>query len=214
MFKGIREPDNFYTHAIPALACIPFTMYLVAALSGSLAITAALLYGLSMFLLFTASSLYHSIPKTDRELFFWKKIDHSFIFVMIAGCYTPTLLLIFDGKTQIALFSYMWSIAMIGIAIKLSGKLTQGWVSLAFYLAMGWTIVVVMKDLIEKLSTPALFWLFVGGFFYSAGAYFYNLDKRKAFLPKFSYHAVWHLFVVAGALAHVVFNGHYIFKIF
>lgn len=211
--KYINEPDNFFTHAIPAVLVIPVTGFMAFNVTSGVAQFAALLYGITMLMLFSASSLYHSIPRNDKQLLFWKKVDHSCIFLMIAGAYTPITLLVFTGTTQTALFSYIWTVALAGMGIKISGKLQRGWVSLTIYLAMGWTSIVLIKDLIEILPVIALFWMFLGGFFYSVGAYFYSKDKRKAFLPKFSYHAVWHLFVVAGAASHVYFNCKYIFKL-
>ncbi len=209
----IREPDNFFTHAIACLLTLPAMYYMCTQVNGGTAFIAATVYGLSMICLFSASALYHSIPTTEKQLFFWKRIDHSCIFLMIAGAYTPTILLVFEGTTQTALLTYMWGMTFIGVIIKVSGKLTQGWVSLTLYLALGWTIVVLLNELIEKLPIPALLWLFGGGVFYSIGSYFYRLDKRVQIQP-FSYHAVWHLFVIAGAAAHFVFNCKYILKLF
>lgn len=204
----IREPGNFYTHAIPAVGSIPAFAYMAYVSDSPLKIFTTLLYGGCFLLLFTASSLYHSIPRNDQEIRFWQKIDHAGIYLMIAGTYTPTVLLLFSGWLMWTMISIVWAIAVFGVITKLSGKLRSHKLSLSLYLAMGWLIVLVLKQMFEVLPGWALFWLFFGGFFYTAGAYFYSLDKKIK--PNIGYHEIWHVFVFAGAACHYYYTLYYL----
>jgi hemolysin III len=109
--RTIREPVNFYTHVIPAILAIPGTVLLLNRADLPIEYTAAWVYGICTVVLFGISSIYHSYPNTEAEVRFWQKIDHCCIYLMIAGSYTPTALLVFDGYTRWTLFGMIWTIA-------------------------------------------------------------------------------------------------------
>lgn len=203
----IREKGNFYTHAVPAVLCIPALGYLLRAADTDLKFYASVIYCISFLLLFTASSLYHGVPQNDEQKKQWRKLDHASIYLMIAGTYTPTLFILFHGTLMWVLLGVQWGIALFGITMKLSGRLMNHRLSLSLYLAMSWMIVFVIKQMYDQLPIEALYWLFGGGLFYSVGAFFYNLDKKH---PGKLYHEIWHLFVVGGASCHYYYTLNYL----
>lgn len=153
---------------------------------------ASIVYGMSLVLLFTASTLYHGIPHAGAKPLL-RVIDHASIYVLIAGSYTPYTLISLRGATGYTLFAIVWTIALIGIAIELLGVRHRG-IRVALYLGMGWIGMFAAQPLYASL-TPAGFWLLVGGgLCYSLGVPFY-MAKRMPFN-----HATWHAFVLAGSV--------------
>lgn len=207
--RAIREPVNFFTHVIPAIAALPAAWYLVQLSETSLQFTAAVVYGICGFVLFGASSLYHGYPRTEKGIRFWQKFDHCSIYLMIAGSYTPTSLLVFDGWVKWSLFAMIWTIALVGCLLKIFNKLQNNALSLAIYILMGCLIVPLVAEMASKLPLAALMWMFVGGAFYIGGTIFFYQDKP---LGRYIHcHEIWHLFVVGGAVSHYIYNSLYLF---
>lgn len=155
------------------------------------------IYGTSLILLYLASTLYHAARNPVRKARF-KIIDHAAIFILIAGTYTPFLLVTLNGLWGWSLFGIVWGLALIGIFIKIffTGKFKV--FSTTAYILMGWVIIVAIKPLAENLIFEGLLWLFAGGILYSVGAVFYLIKK----LP-FN-HAIFHFFVLGGSFCHFV----------
>ena len=129
---------------------------------------------------------------------------------MIAGSYTPTSLLVFDGWIRWALFGIVWAIALTGCALKIFNRLQHKGISLGIYIAMGALVVPLLNNMLEKLPFAAIGWMLLGGLFYVGGTFFYYKDKP---LGKFVHsHEIWHLFVIAGAVSHYVYNYFYLFS--
>ncbi|WP_113639383.1 PAQR family membrane homeostasis protein TrhA [Nubsella zeaxanthinifaciens] len=210
MQKYIREPGNFITHFLPAVLALP-GMYLLLQKSSTLfEETAAIVYGLGIFVLFSVSAIYHSVPKTEYGIRFWQKFDHCCIYLMIAGSFTPTALLIFDGWVRWLLFGLVWLIAILGCLLKIFNRLKKGNLSTGLYIAMGCLIIPFMAKMVEQIPVIGLFWLLLGGVFYIGGTYYYAKDK-----PLYKYlhsHELWHVFVNLGALSHFIYNYSYVFK--
>lgn len=207
--KTIREPINFYTHLIPAILAIPGTVILLNHADRAIELTAAWIYGLCTIILFGISAIYHSYPRTEPEIRLWQKMDHCSIYLMIAGSYTPTALLVFDGYTRWTLFGMIWSIALAGSMLKIFNRLQHKGLSLGIYIAMGALIVPLMNQMAEKLPLSAIVWMLIGGIFYITGTIFFYRDKP---MGKYIHsHEVWHVFVFAGALSHYVYNYLYLF---
>lgn len=207
--RTIREPVNFYTHVIPAILALPGTGLLLMRANSQAQFTAAWIYGICTFVLFGISSTYHSYPVTGKEIRFWQKFDHCCIYLMIAGSYTPTALLVFDGNIRWSLFAMIWTIAVLGCLLKIFNRLKNTVLSLAIYIAMGALIVPLISEMAEKLPVLAIGWMLLGGLFYVSGTFFYYKDKPMGKL--LHSHEIWHLFVVAGALSHYVYNYFYLF---
>ena len=207
--RTIREPVNFYTHVIPAILAIPGAFLLLMRADTQAQHTAAWIYGICTFVLFGISSAYHSYPVTEKEIRFWQKFDHCCIYLMIAGSYTPTALLVFDGYIRWSLFAMIWTIAIAGCLLKIFNRLKNTVLSLTIYIAMGALIVPLISEMAEKLPFSAIGWMLLGGLFYAGGTFFYYKDKPMGKL--LHSHEIWHLFVVAGALSHYVYNYFYLF---
>ncbi|MFT5762220.1 MAG: hemolysin III, partial [Polaribacter sp.] len=156
-----------------------------------------LIFGLSLIILYAASTLYHSAtkPKLRRRL---NIFDHAAIYVLIAGTYTPFTIITLEGETGWIIFGLTWLFALTGIILKLffTGKFDK--LSTTMYVLMGWQIVFVINPLLENLSEQGLFWLFAGGVFYTVGAVLYSIKK----IPY--NHAIFHFFVLAGSLSHFI----------
>lgn len=153
------------------------------------------IYGATLILLYLASTLYHSFPKGKVKKVF-KVLDHSAIFLLIAGCYTPLTLIALRGALGWTLFGIVWGIAILGIVFKVIFIEKFKMLSTAMYLAMGWIIVFAIKPLTENISKESLIFLVAGGITYSIGAIFYSIKKMK-----FN-HSIWHLFVIGGSVFH------------
>ena len=152
-------------------------------------------YALSMVLLFSASALYHMAVTADRR-YFYKKLDHTAIYYLIAGTYTPFLSIALPTAKAHYLLIALWVIAIIGTLFKLVFIHSFQKISLFAYLAMGWLALLVIDDMQRFLSAQALTWLIAGGISYTVGALFYALKKVRYA------HAIWHLFVLIGAGLH------------
>ncbi|MCL2289922.1 MAG: hemolysin III family protein [Bacteroidetes bacterium] len=165
-------------------------------LSGSVTkIASVSIYSFCMIMLYCASTLYHfeENESVKKKL---KVLDHASIYLLIAGTYTPFLLINLKGSIGIILFVIVWSIALLGITAKIFFLNKFKKLSLAVYLVMGWIIVFAIKPLIVAISITGLIFIALGGIFYSGGVYFY-VRKDKEF-----YHSIWHIFVLLGTIMH------------
>lgn len=190
-----EEIANAITHGIGFILSISgFILLVMRAITfeDNLFLICAIIFGVSMILLYLCSTLLHSIHfKKTRKLF--TILDHSAIYVLIAGTYTPFLLLVLEDTLGWILFFVVWSIAIGGIVFKSIFVDKYNVVSTIAYLIMGWLIVVAIKPIYHSLGTIGFILLLCGGVFYSLGTIFYLWEK----LP-FN-HAIWHLFVLAGS---------------
>lgn len=160
------------------------------------AVVSTAIFGTSMIILYTSSTLYHAITDVNikKKL---KKLDHISIYYLIAGSYTPFLLVSMRGATGWTVFGIVWGLAIIGTFLKLfsQGSGTKAW-SIGLYLGMGWMILLVSKTLFKELPTIGLVFLALGGLFYTLGVFFYVWKSKKYT------HAIWHLFVLVGTIMH------------
>ena len=190
-----EEIANAVTHGVAALLSIAGLAVLVAfavLYSGSPKVVAAVsIFGASMVFLYTASTLYHSIPnpRANKVL---QYLDHSMIYVLIAGSYTPFCLITLQGYTGIALLCAVWLIAIAGISLQAVLLNKADWINCLLYLSMGWLAVFVIDPLVSTLDSTGLALLVAGGLAYTVGVVFYIFER----IP-FS-HAIWHTFVFAG----------------
>ena len=211
----IREPGSAITHFIgmlmAGLAAVP--LMAKAGMTGSgIAVGAMMIFAMSMMSLYGASTLYHSVNVKGKVLKVFKKIDHMMIFVLIAGSYTPVCLLILNHELGYPLLIAVWSIAIVGMFVKLFWVTCPKWFSSVIYIAMGWVCVFVFRELLESLPVAAFLWLLVGGLLYTAGGVIYAF-KFSFFNAKHKYfgsHEIFHLFVMAGSICHFIFMYHYV----
>lgn len=193
-----EEIASSVTHGIGFLLALAMLCLLVvyAALRGTVwHVVACSLYGTTLILLYAASTLYHAFqwPRAKAVL---KIIDHSAIFMLIAGTYTPFLLVPLRGGWGWSLFGVIWGMALVGVGFKLFFAGRFKLVSTLIYIGMGWIVMIAVRPLWLNLPRGGLLWLLAGGLFYTGGTVFY-LNKRIPFN-----HAIWHGFVLAGSLCH------------
>jgi len=196
-YDAIEERINYISHGIGAALSVIAGILLV--IKGSYLSTGQWIglwvYALSMIVLFSASMLYHMATTADRR-YFYKKIDHTAIYYLIAGTYTPFLAIaIPTAKAQYLLIA-LWIIAVLGTLFKFIFIHRFQKLSLFAYLAMGWLALLVIDDMQKYLSVQSLTFLIIGGLAYTVGALFYAL-KRVRYT-----HAIWHIFVLIGAGSH------------
>ena len=191
-----EEIANSITHGLgAALAIAAIVICVVTAVShgGGIRLAAALIYSISMLLEYLASTLYHALrPEGAKRVF--KVLDHSGIYLFIAGTYTPFCLVTLMNSHGILLCAIVWTLAVVGIALEAFWVFRPRWVSAAIYLLMGWCVVAFLPDLIANLPTPGLILLVAGGVCYSIGCIFYVLKKVKFM------HTVFHVWVLAASV--------------
>jgi hemolysin III len=194
------EMANAITHGFGILFGIA-SLPVVAAISTKVdkpsAIVAAAIYAFSFIMLFTFSTLYHATvqPEVKRGL---KVLDHISIYFLIAGTYTPFLLIYMLNSFGITLLSVLWGLSLFGIVFKILSAGRLRYISTLIYIAMGWILLVGGKVFFNTLSTPVIVMVVVGGGIYTLGTLFY-LNKKWVW-----HHVVWHLFVLSAAVCHYV----------
>ncbi|MGO2147063.1 MULTISPECIES: PAQR family membrane homeostasis protein TrhA [Halomonas] len=199
-FSALEERLHSISHGVGALlsvvgAVVLLVMASIAAQVDPWKLTSLGLYGMTLVLLYTASTLYHGIPHR-----LWKQrfqlLDHCAIYLLIAGTYTPFLLVNMRGPTGWALFAAVWSLALIGITCKLLWPQRLSIFRVVIYLLMGWMILLASEEMAAKLSVTGIALLAAGGITYTVGVIFYAVRA----IPY--NHAIWHLFVVGGSICH------------
>lgn len=195
-----EELASALTHGLAAVAALAGSAVLItlAALYGDAwQLGASIVFGVTLLLLYVASTLYHSVqhPVAKGRL---KVFDHCAIYLLIAGTYTPFTLIGLRGPWGWGLFIAIWTLAIGGVVFKLfyTGRYKR--LSTLIYIAMGWLIIVAIKPMLNSLDAWTLGWLLAGGLFYTLGTYFYHRES----IP-YS-HAIWHMFVIAGSVCHFV----------
>ena len=196
-----EEIANSISHGVGFLAAAAVTPVLIIAAipSGVAAITGASIFGATMMILYLASTLYHAFPHTRKAKRLFQVLDHSAIFLLIAGTYTPFTLSVLKGPWGWTLFAIVWALAIFGVVLKSVRPVGTSRLSVALYLGMGWLAVIAVQPLWNSLSAGGIFWLIAGGVMYTAGVAFFVYDHRLRYN-----HFIWHLFVLAGTGCHVV----------
>ena len=194
------EKFNAVTHLVAASLVLPAAIVLVvlAAQSGDpWKIASVSIYGLTLTLLYTFSTLYHSLSGRAKQVL--QKLDHQSIYLLIAGSYTPFCMVTLRGVWGWSLLGTVWGLAVLGSLQELWQKSEARILSVVIYVVMGWAVVVALVPLRAALGNAGFAWVAIGGLFYTVGIVFYALDTRLRHA-----HGVWHLFVMAGSTAHYV----------
>jgi hemolysin III len=160
------------------------------------------LYGLTLILMFSSSGIYHLTQAGPKITLFLRKLDHSAIYLLIAGTYTPICLHYFTGFWRDGFLAIIWALGLIGIAVKLFVINAPRWVTAAVYLLMGWISIAGVGEILSKMPPGAIVWLLAGGLFFTGGAVVYTLKKPNPFPGVFGFHEIWHIFVILGAFSH------------
>jgi hemolysin III len=199
-----EEQLNVISHAMGVLFAMWVMWDLLQKSEGVKAYISTTIYSASIFILFISSTLYHASIQPKLRAFY-KKCDHCAIYLLIAGTYTPFLLLSLSGVWSWATLSFIWSVAVAGVAYKILVKNGSKKISLATYLLMGWFALAIIYPLYLNIDINALYWLLAGGISYSLGTVFYSAKSTQ-----FS-HAIWHLFVIAGCVCHYIGISRYVY---
>ncbi len=201
-----KEPASAYTHFAGVAGGIVGLVVLVVVSAGDAPKTVGMtLFGGTLVLLFLASASYHFFDLGERGNRWLRRIDHSAIFLFIAGSYVPPLIHTLDGAWRISMLSVVGGLAVAGVVMKLFWLGGPRWLTTAFYLALGWVLVVPAYQVLPRLTVNGLIWVTLGGLIYTAGAVVYARKRPDPLPGVFGFHEVWHLFVLAGAACHFVF---------
>lgn len=205
MRKKFRDPISGLTHLLGAILSVGALAWLlwVAIQQGNVwQIVSFTVFGVSLILLYTSSAIYHIVQASARVIQNLRRLDHTMIFVLIAGTYTPFCLGPLRGPWGFWLLGIIWGIGILGILFSIFWIDAPRWLSTSLYLAMGWAIVVAAVPLVRSLPGGALVWLAIGGLMYSLGAVIYATKKPNPLPGVFGFHEIWHLFVLAGSFSH------------
>ncbi|MDU5105701.1 MULTISPECIES: PAQR family membrane homeostasis protein TrhA [unclassified Clostridium] len=208
MEKYLREPINSLTHFIGAILSV---FALIAMLvkgfinnSSTVTIASVIIFGISLILLYTVSATYHGVITSDKVIFRLRKLDHSMIFILIAGSYAPFSLIALGGSRGTIFFTIIASIAISGILFRMLWFNCPRWLQTALYIGLGWAAIFMIKPLSQVLSPISLFLLVLGGVLYTVGGVIYGLKPKKLQLGKFGFHEIFHIFIILGSLCHFI----------
>ncbi len=196
-YQGREEALHAWSHAIGALLSLTGLCLMLWRLpSGEPnALLAVCAFGLSLILLYSCSAGYHACTDAKRKAF-WRKLDHSAIYLLIAGTYTPFTLISLKDSWGFYLVLVIWGIALLGVALEFVAHLKFKKLSLMLYLLMGWLVVVAAEPMLNHVPAGGLWWLLAGGLCYSGGVVFYLWHSLRF------HHLIWHCFVMAGSACH------------
>jgi|TARA_B110000495_G_C22900264_1_gene525324 hemolysin III len=204
--KYIEEILNSTSHGIAAIASIIGFIALIIFSSSNQdwILFSTIVYGLSLIILYTSSALYHGL-KNKKIKHIFRILDHCSIFILIAGTYTPVLLISIGGSTGWWLFGIQWTLVLMGFIFKIfyTGKYES--ISILIYIIMGWMIIFKWNHLTNAISDSAFNLLLAGGIVYTMGIFFYLLDSKIKY-----FHFIWHLFVITGSILHYTMVYKYI----
>jgi len=201
----IREPVNGASHLIGLLLAGGGTILLLHLAKGPEQLVAFGVYGATLILLYSASTLYHSLTLPERPRRALRTLDHIAIYFLIAGTYTPVALITLKGPVGWTLLAAVWLIALAGVPFKLFFLNAPVWLSTGTYLAMGYLALIAVVPIARAVSFRGLAWLVAGGIAYTVGAVVYARQRPDPFPGRFGHHEIWHLLVLAGSGCHFAF---------
>lgn len=205
MFSKFRDPVSSLTHIFGALFSVIGLIILLSSPSSqgnTLNITCLSIFGISLILLYTASSVYHTVISSQKVINVLRRIDHSMIYVLIAGSYTPLCLIGLKGKLGITILITIWSLTIFGIIFKNLWFNAPRWLSTALYIIMGWLVIIAIYPLSKVISFTEMMWLFSGGIMYTVGGLIYATKWPKITTKYFGFHEIFHVFILLGSFCH------------
>lgn len=201
----LRDPVSGLTHlfgALLSIVALVLLLYYSITRATPWHIVAFSIFGGSLILLYTASSLYHLLSISEKGIAILRRIDHMMIFVLIAGTYTPICLLALRGPWGWSLLSIIWGIALGGIVLKGFWFNIPRWVSTLIYALMGWLVVIAFFPLVKAIPLGGFLWLVAGGLLYTIGALIYGLKWPNITSKFIGFHEIFHIFVLMGSFSH------------
>lgn len=204
-YDGLR-PWSAITHGLGALSALLGTLLLLLRTwqggGGSWHYVTFSIYGLSMVLLYSASTLYHCVNTSVRGRIALRKLDHSSIYFLIAGTYTPICLIPLRGAWGWTLFGVIWGLALLGLVMALLWINAPRWLTAGIYIFMGWLAIIAIYPLSQAMPGRGLFWLLLGGVVYTIGGVLYALKWPGRGNPRFGCHEIFHVFILLGSVCH------------
>jgi hemolysin III len=198
-----QELFNFYSHLAGMIAAVIGTVYLAMVASRSASgLATALIYGISVVFLFSASSLYHAFKKKDNELSFWRRMDRLAIFFMIAGTFTPVCYFYLNGAYKWSMIIFQWSLVGVGVISQIFFPRAPRKLYTVIYLFMGWSGLFIVKQILANMSLFQGVLLFSGAAAFTLGGIIYAIKKPKMFPGIFSFHELFHITVLIGGVLH------------
>lgn len=194
-----EEIANTFSHGLGLLVAIlgtPFMIIYALELKSTRFIVGVSIFSATMIFLYLSSTLYHAVPRGRYKRFF-QVVDHSAIFLLIAGTYTPFTLGVLNGTWGWSIFGVVWGLAAIGVTLKAFYGSSYQFLFTCLYLAMGWLVIIAIEPMLERVPTAGLLWLLAGGLSYTMGVAFFATDS----VIKYG-HFIWHLFVIGGTGCH------------
>jgi hemolysin III len=216
LLSKFREPISSLTHLVGAFLSVVGLIFLIKfSLDASNWYNAIILsvFGISSILLYSASSTYHKSRSSLKVIKILRRVDHSMIYVLIAGTYTPICLIALKGNIGTILFIVIWLLAFIGILLKIIWFDAPRWLYTLFYILMGWISVFAIVPIIKAISLGGFMWLLGGGLFYTVGGIIYATKRPKINLKFFGFHEIFHIFIMLGSLCHFILMFKYIMYI-
>lgn len=204
MIVRFREPVNGVTHMVGALLAALGLIWLVGLTHGDLAkMISVIIYGVSMIALYSASAIYHLVNGSERLILWLKRFDHAAIYILIAGTYTPFCYNVLSDGWRWLMLGLVWGLAVVGVVYKLCFLRDGSYLSILFYVVMGWVGLLVLPQALHLLPPSVIVLILAGGLFYTIGAVIFGIE-RPNFHPLFGHHELWHLFVLGGSTFHFV----------
>lgn len=205
MLNKFRDPASGLSHLIGAIlsvVALVFLLHLAISNRNVWQIVSFSIFGASMILLYSASATYHLVKASEKVIFILRKLDHSMIFVLIAGTYTPLCLTILRGRLGYTLCAIIWTMAIAGIVFKMFFFNVPRWIYTIVYLVMGWIAAVVIGPIFKVSGIRPISWLLAGGIFYTIGGVIYGLKKPNIIPNWLGFHELFHIFIILGTFSH------------
>lgn len=207
MLDKIKDPVSCLTHLGGAVASLGVLVLLIslAVPHGAVYTLSFAIFGASLILLYSASAIYHMLDLGEKNEIL-RRIDHTMIFYLIAGTYTPVCLVALPGAWRWSILGTIWGLAVAGTFMKIFWLRAPRWLSTMIYVIMGWLVVVAFVPLFRAISGGSFALLLAGGLCYTAGALIYALKRPRLNIPGLGFHEIFHIFVLAGSAFHVLFT--------
>lgn len=203
MLGKMLNPVRGFMDATAAVASLAALVVLVVLTAHDLPrMLSMIVYSLSLVALYTTSALYHSIPWRPRWKQRMQRLDHSMIFVLVAGSFTPIAFNVLDGAWRVTVLAVVWAVAVVGVVQKVVWPRVRQWFSVTLQTSLGWFVLVPFLELVRRLSGGAIILIAASGILYTIGMILFTM-RRPRFAPRvFSYHEVFHVFVISASLLH------------
>ncbi len=204
-FLKPREPVNGFSHLLGVFLSI-WGLYLLSKNAPDTASTSHLaslyIFGVSLILLYSASSLYHLLNISEKGIQLLRRIDHMMIYILIAGTYTPVCMIVLEGLWRWGLLLAIWILAFVGIILKIFWFNSPRWLSTLFYTLMGWLVIIAILPISHNIAKAGTVFLVLGGLLYTLGALIYATKWPQISSRLFGFHEIFHLFVLGGSFCH------------